>query len=232
MSEQPHVIDRMYDLIQHWDQRSDDRAIFLTCYWMMTRNMQAAVEEEEFHDPVWVNNLLVYFATYYFDALDAFDAGLAAPAVWQLAFEAAAHPHTHPLQNLMLGVNAHINYDLVLVVADLLQAEWPALSPEQRQERYADYCKVNEIIARTIDAVQDEVLERRAPRMNLVDRGLGRLDEQLVVNLITRWRDQVWQHAMDCMSTASTPERERLRLEVEAAALKRGRLMLLEWKLI
>jgi hypothetical protein len=199
---------------------------------MMTTNMQAAIEEEEFHDPVWVNNLLVYFATYYFDALDAFDANRPAPAVWLLAFEAAARPHTHPLQNLMLGVNAHINYDLVLVVADLLQTEWPALSAEQRQERYADYCTVNEIIALTIDAVQDDVLERRSPAMSLVDRSLGRLDEQMVVNLITRWRDQVWQHAMDWVLTASDVEREKLRLAVETSALQRGQLMLLEWKLI
>ena len=43
-----------------------------------------------------------------------------APEVWQLAHSAAIDPHITALQKLLLGVNAHINYDLVLTVASQL----------------------------------------------------------------------------------------------------------------
>jgi hypothetical protein len=64
---------------------------------------------------------------------------------------------------LLLGVNAHINYDLVLTLVDLLEPEWKQLSAEQCQQRHSDYCHVNEIISLTIDIVQDDVLERSIP---------------------------------------------------------------------
>lgn len=230
MSEHRRVLACMDDLISQWEQAADRRSIFLTCYSMMTRNMLAAVEAGDFHDPAWVLRLLVHFAGYYFAALEACETGgPASPAVWVLAFDAARQPRTQAIQNLILGVNAHINYDLVLALADLLEPEWQALSPEQRRQRYDDHCHVNTIIAQTVDAVQDNVLERHAPAMDLIDRAFGRLDEWLISSLITRWRDQVWELAVQYVETASHEARERMRLEVEAASLQRGRLILMDW---
>jgi len=42
------------------------------------------------------------------------------------------------VQNLILGVNAHINYDLVLATADMLEPEWSQLDEERRQARHDD----------------------------------------------------------------------------------------------
>jgi len=60
------------------------------------------------------------------------------------------------LQNLLLGVNAHVNYDLTFAVVDLLAPEWAGLSEAERRARYEDFCQVNRIIAETVDEVHEK----------------------------------------------------------------------------
>ena len=147
----------------------------------MTRNMLDAVDAGEFADAAWVSRLLHHFAGYYFGALDAYEAGEeGTPEVWRCAHDAARRSNTPAISLLLLGVNAHINYDLVLAVADLLEPEWPCLSNAKRRARYEDYCRVNDIIGRTIDRVQDGILEKREPIMALIDTLFGPMDEWLV----------------------------------------------------
>ena len=124
---------------------------------------------------------------------------------------------------MLLGVNAHINYDLVFTLVDMLEPEWQGLSPEQRTHRYNDHCRVNNIIGRTIDAVQDQVLEPGMPLMDLVDKLLGPVDEFLISHLISNWREDVWQNAAELLGTGS--ERNKLEGQIEAHALRVGRVI-------
>lgn len=76
----------------------------------MTRNMLAAIKSGEFNDSVWVSILLHRFADYYFDALSAYEQESEhTPAVWLRVHNAALSEDTLILQNLLLGINAHIN---------------------------------------------------------------------------------------------------------------------------
>ncbi|MEZ4685403.1 MAG: DUF5995 family protein [Bacteroidia bacterium] len=170
----------MQQHINSWEQSRDKRHIFLSCYRMMTANMLEAVQKGEFQDREWVDKLLHRFADYYFDALACFDCGDDVPAVWQQVHAKTREEKLHILQYLFLGINAHINYDLVLTLRDMLQPEWHGLSETERNLRYADHCKVNEVIAATIDQVQDEIIEPRNAFMAFIDRAFGRLDEYLL----------------------------------------------------
>ncbi|MCB9444430.1 MAG: hypothetical protein H6669_09355 [Ardenticatenaceae bacterium] len=225
------VTERMGQQIQQWETAVDHRAIFLTCYKQMTENMLIGLDEGAFQDAVWVGELLNHFADYYFVALAAYDtASSSTPVIWRQVHDMARHPETHVLQNLFLGVNAHINYDLVLTLVDLLQDGWAQLSPPQRELRYHDYCVVNDIIGRTIDTVQDEVVERWSPAMDVVDKTMGRLDEWLVLRLISNWREHVWQQAVRMMELPD--EQTTLRQQVEMETRQRADAVLLKngWK--
>jgi hypothetical protein len=217
----------MQALVQQWESAADRRAAFLSCYLLMTRNMLAAIDKGEFGDALWVSRLLHRFADYYFDALAAYDQDSpATPPVWRQAHNATLQPGTQVLQHLMLGVNAHINYDLVLTLVDLLEPEWTQLSPEERARRHADHCHVNDVIGRTIDAVQDSIIERFMPVMDIVDKLLGPIDELVVAQLLTRWREDVWKHALQLLEAPEPGEREHLRQELEATALQRAETIL------
>jgi hypothetical protein len=233
MPDQQPVIERMQTLAQQWKAASDRRAIFLDCYLVMTRNMLAALDAGEFHDPVWVQALLERFAGYYFEALDDYEqASPATPAVWRVAHAAACEPKTFILQNLMLGINAHINYDLVFALVDLLDREWSQLSRQEREQRYADHCHVNHVIGESIDAVQANVIEPLDPELRVVDEMLGPVDEWLTSHLIARWREEVWEKAVALLETSEQPAREQLRRQVEAATLKRADVILLKDNLL
>jgi hypothetical protein len=228
MTNHQQVTDRMQSLIQQMENASDRRAIFLRCYLLMTQNMLKAIEVGEFTDPSWVSTLLDRFADYYFDALNAYELNSpATPAVWRLTHRAAGRSETLVLQNLLLGINAHINYDLVLTLVEMLEPEWRKLALQQREERYADHCHVNHIIGQTIDTVQDEVVEDYSPLLDVVDKMMGRIDEWLISRLITDWRDEVWDEAIHMLETADPDERQRLRQQIEEAALKRADTILL-----
>ena len=123
MSEQEATLARMTTLTDQWEAAHDRRAIFLGCYRLMTRNMLDAIEAGRFHDGEWVSRLLGRFANYYFAALERFEQdGANTPPVWKLAFDATRDEDVTTLQHLLLGVNAHINFDLVFSLYDLL---WP-----------------------------------------------------------------------------------------------------------
>jgi len=228
MAENEQVIQHMQSLVDGWQAAADRRASFLTCYQMMTSNMLRAIEAGEFNDPEWVYSLLHHFAGYYFNALQAYESDSPdTPAIWRQAFEATRQHDTRILQNLLLGMNAHINYDLVFTLVDMLEPEWAQLTSDERQGRYDDHCHVNTVIRRTIDAVQDTIIEPDDPWMDLADRLMGGVDEWIVARMITQWRDEVWQEAQCLLDSPSSEERCRVEQTIEDQALRRAATILL-----
>jgi hypothetical protein len=220
------VILRMQSIVSEWESQSDHRSIFLNCYMLMTGNMLIAIDRKEFSDPRWVDRLLHAFADYYFLALNAYDLNpRSAPPVWQLAHDASLDHSITPLQKLLLGVNAHINYDLVLTLVDLLQPEWSQIQDQHRKIRYTDHCLVNEIIGRTIDTVQDTILEPAMPVMDIIDKVLGPIDEFLISRLIANWRENVWNHATRLIESQDPAEQQQMIMQVEEDALRIGRFI-------
>jgi hypothetical protein len=82
---------------------------------------------------------------------------------------------------------------------------------------------VNAVISRTIDAVQDHVIEPAMPPMALVDTLMGRVDEALVAYLIARWRESVWADAAGLLATDAPEAQAQLLRGVEARALRTAR---------
>ncbi len=220
--------ERMAARLQEWEAISDGRQVFLDCYSRMTRNMLVAIDQSRFEDSAWVAGLLRHFADYYFDALTAFDLdSQGVPEIWVHAHRAALNPRTTAVQNLLLGVNAHINFDLVFALYDVLEPEWPAAGDALRASRYSDHCMVNQIIGETVDEVQDEVIERFAPSLDVVDKIAGPVDEWFVSWMIAKWREEVWHRAIRMLSCDSAADRDAIRHDVASSAMERARLLLI-----
>ena len=221
------LIDRMEGQSREWEQKGDRRCIFLRCYSLMSGNVLAAVRAQRFADSDWVANLMHHFAGYYFEPLARYEAGeTPVPTVWQRAHDAARGEEATAAQHLLAGVNAHINYDLPLAIYDLLEPEWADLSPAGRGERRDDHDLINVIIADTVDRVQDQVVERHDPWMNIIDQVGGYLDEWLVAQMIRIWRDRVWERSLALLAADSPTAREAERAAMERAAMFRMRLIL------
>lgn len=224
MSEQDAALVKMVSLLDGWEVNHDPRLIFLNCYKMMTQNIITAIKTDDFEDVAWVNSLMENFAGYYFNALETYENEQSkSPTAWRIAFAAAQNPQVHVIQNLVLGVNAHINYDLVLALSAILAPEWAQLSAEQRKMRYRDHCHVNEIINHTIDAVQDQVIDRYEPEFRLIDKALGPIDEWMTSLLISEWREEVWRHVTRILDSIDQSDREEILALVEQTSIQRAR---------
>jgi hypothetical protein len=221
------TLDRMDGLLATWTEAHDRRAVFLDCYARMTRAMVRELDDGGFDDRVWVEALLDRFAVYYFDALAAWERGdPATPVPWVVAHDAAVERQASPAQLLLAGVNAHINYDLVLTVVDVLDPECDGDPGPALDRRRRDYGRVNDVIQATADEVQDQVLERYQPWTEAADVAMGRLDEWLAVRLLTSWRSEVWRQAVRLLD--EPPERRAGALERQAERCgRRGRWILL-----
>lgn len=217
------LLQKMIQQADTWEKFGDRRFVFLRCYSMMSTNMIAAIRAGEFEDCEWVATLIKHFADYYFKALTAYERNPAeSPAAWRQAHQAAQHQKLHVLQYLLLGVNAHINYDLPLALYDCLSQEWASLDETQRQSRQKDHETVNVIISKTTDEVQDTVIEPLAPLMAVVDQVLGRMDEWLLSQLITSWRHEVWNVAIRMLEATEEESLEDIRQEQERRVLEKG----------
>src|SRR3954454_23690926 len=104
------LLERMGVLVAELEADRSPGRYFLSTYTRTTRAVGAALEDGRFEDPAWVEDWDIVFADLYLDALRAFRADPAsAPRPWRVAF--TADPSLPPVAHLLLGMNAHINYD-------------------------------------------------------------------------------------------------------------------------
>lgn len=215
------VLARMRSTVAVWHAARDRRAIFLDCYSRMTANMLSALADGAFVDAPRTASLLTRFAGFYFDALAAWEADPnAAPAPWRIAFDAARTPSAWAVQDLLLGVNAHINHDLALTVAEIYAEQWAGMDAGARAVAQVDFSRVNDIIAATIDEVQDQVLEPFDPVLNMFDVAMGPMDEWLISRLVVSWRARVWEHAVYLLEARDSARREATRNQIVSSTVR------------
>jgi hypothetical protein len=182
---------RLAELLAAFEARDDRRAVFLAIYSRMTAAVGRRIRRGEFADSAWVESYLVAFANRYRLAVLHYERGRhsALPDPWQIAFQDAAAGDSLVLQDAMLGVNAHINYDLSLALHEV------GVGPDH-ERRYADHSAIIDIIADLVDKAQVTLAERDADGLATLDDSLGRADEWLTVAAIDQCRDSAWRTAV------------------------------------
>lgn len=104
------LIARMDALLVQLRDKQDPRRFFHATYLRTTRAVGTELAAAGFLDAAWVQRWDVVFAGFYLDALDAHHRDGPVPGPWAVAFGAGGT--LPPLRHVLLGMNAHINYDL------------------------------------------------------------------------------------------------------------------------
>ena len=186
------MIDALGAIVDDARERGDRRGYFATLYRRTTIVVRDGIRAGRFADGPRMDRLDVLFAHRYFDA---YDLGAAAPPPWSYAFARAAEAEPTVLQHLLLGVNAHIAYDLALSACDTCPGE--AL-----HDLKGDFFEINRLLAEMVDGVQAD-LNRASPRLARLDRWGGRFDERLAAAFLARARAAAWRKAVTF--AAATP---------------------------
>ena len=172
---------------------SASRREFLQTYLRTTEAVGTAVRNGTFDDPEWVQRWDAAFAGLYLAALDADLSGSGGvPRPWRLAFDApAALP---PLRHVLLGMNAHVNYDLPQALLMVIPDEEFA-DPLVLARRRRDHERIDDVLARQVRA-EDGELARRSAR-GLLDRVLTPLNRWASRRWLREARQKVWHNAVE-----------------------------------
>jgi hypothetical protein len=199
------LLERMGTLLLPMVETRDERRHFLAVYMRTTANVKEELEQPKlggFVDRDWTERWDVAFAGLYLDAIERWNEDGSAPGPWQVAFEAASSkPRLPPLRHLLLGMNAHINYDLpqsLLAVIDDSEFD----DPELVARRSTDHLHIDEILANRVPE-EDQLLrqsEQPGDRTTL-DRILTPLNHAATRRFLAEARSKVWRNAR-ILSTA------------------------------
>src|SRR5262245_11250346 len=197
------VVNGLAALEGQFTAAGDRRCVFATVYGMMSREMRRRIARGFFLDNAWVTRYLVAFANRYHQALVAAEAGEWAriPRSWRVAFDTARSGSALALQDLLLGINAHVNHDLALGLAEV------GIDPD-RAERHRDHTSVNQILEAITDVVQTRVCDAYAPGLASLDRAAGSLDELAANFSMVVARESAWETAVALANARDQLERD------------------------
>ncbi len=213
------MIARMDARIEQLARAGDRRELFLYAYRVMTHQMRKNLLGQRFMDPRWTVSVTVRFAQLYFDADEAFERGDGTcPLPWEAFFRAAIDRRATILETLLLGMNAHIVYDLPLSLAHIMRTRGELVAAGSAEPSAAllhirrfDHDQVNEILEESIDLIQEAVAARFSRWLALWDMLGGGLDEWLTGRLLRHFRAQVWLHGAALACARDDAEFEAVR---------------------
>ena len=168
---------------------------FPALYSRVTTRIGASIQQGMFVDGPGLDRFATRFASFYVAAVR--DEPSRARC-WQASWDVAADPRLLIVQHLLLGINAHVNYDLPRVVVEIADERGDLLSIRR------DFDAVNDVLADTyVDVVKD--LDRVSRWVNRVARlGGGR-----AFNFSLRVaRARAWQAAVRMYPLSDAGRRE------------------------
>ena len=196
----------------------DHNAIFSVTYLRVTEEYRRTIEEPFFDDTQFVNHEDTVFAHYYFAAFDAWASGNIdqVPPAWRIAFETAQRRAVSATGDLLLGINAHVQRDLPLVLyaAGLVRPDGTSRKP--------DHDRVNVILNRVQDEIISEIARRFDPTVDDVNLPTS-LDDAALFQTLAGWREKAWRNA-ELLAAAPTPEAREIVVDaIEADAASEAR---------
>jgi hypothetical protein len=197
---------------------SHDR-FFLGTYLRTTAAVGKAISGAAFEDPDWVERWDAVFAELYIHAFDAHQDGRLTdvPRPWRLAFDAPAD--LPALRHVLLGINAHVNYDLPqALLAVITDAEFADQKLMARRQR--DHERIDAVLAGRVSA-EDEELQANAGKA-LLDRVLTPLNRLASKRFLRESRQKVWHNTLELQHARAAGDdsyqRRLAELEVLSAA--------------
>jgi hypothetical protein len=186
----PEVVARMQQRLDDLPTELKHRRIFLGTYLRTTQSVGTAIERARFEDPKWVEAWDVKFAELYLDAHDADLAGRSTARPWRLAFDAPAE--LPALRHVLLGINAHVNYDLPQALLAVI-SEDDFTDPVLMDRRRRDHERIDGVLADRVGAEDDQLGGARS----LVDRVLTPLNRLSSQRFLRESRQKVWHNTFE-----------------------------------
>ncbi|RKG72802.1 DUF5995 family protein [Corallococcus terminator] len=222
------ALEGLEKILGRLNERNDSRAIFLDIYAIVTRrvvHLLSAPGAGGFLEPQWLSHLTGRFAEEALIAVRDSLRQLPLPtAAWRFATHYPAAGLTRPFQDALLGVSAHINHDLGMVVYDNIAHQSPPVDTRKMARYRHDYFHVNEILRQCIPECLDLLAERyncTSTRLALRVPFSRPVMEKAVMQMLIVWRQRVWDNVVGMLEAQSPEEIQAI---VERVRTTSGRI--------
>lgn len=186
------VVGRLQARIDELPARMSHRRTFISTYQRTTIAVGKAAKDAYFEDPAWVEMWDVVFADLFLVAHDRDIEGRVSqvPRPWRLAFGAPAEMPA--LRQLLLGINAHVNYDLPQALLAVISDD-EFLDPVLVDRRRRDHERIDAILASRVSAEDQALGDARS----LLDRVLTPLNRLSSKRFLREARQKVWHNVCE-----------------------------------
>jgi hypothetical protein len=180
------VLSELDRIIDTSVQENNFLGIFAYVYRRTTAQIKQAVLDKEFNDNDRMQLLDVTFANLYLTAFRDYKEKKSCSLSWETAFS-AENNRLIIMQHILLGMNAHINFDLGCAAAMVAPGEKLVLMKD-------DFMKVNHILNGLVNEMQDRV-SGISRFMFLLDLFGKNSDEAFINFSMVKAREQAWNLA-------------------------------------
>lgn len=182
------VIEQLEAIVQDSIRTESRLGYFAALYKRVTIAVKEGIAGGMFKCGTLMEELDVVFANRYLDAYETYQAGRKPTESWQVAFEAANSAKPLVLQQLFVGMNAHISLDLGIAAFEVYG--------QQLQKHHDDFDTINKVLSSLVDTVQNE-LGTFWPAITFFDKLMGGHDEVLADFAMDIARDAAWKFATE-----------------------------------
>jgi hypothetical protein len=160
---------------------------FAALYHHVAHAFRANVRKGAFKRPDLIDALDIAFVNRYLQALQLLQTGATPTRPWRVTFDAARFVHPLVVQHLTLGMNAHINFDLGVAVAEVCDAQ---SLPELRD----DFITMNDVLTSLLNEITQD-LGRVWPLFGLVNRYAWQEEDAMLSLGMRDARALAWEFA-------------------------------------
>src|SRR3954454_11352343 len=189
----------------------DHRGVFATTYLELTRTLRDAVGtgRTRFNDKRYLYVEDALFADVYFRTLASWSGGRAVAPAWRIALQTARSGQVNGAQDMLLGINAHVQNDMPFVVAGL------GVTNRSGHSRKPDHDVVNDVLDAAYQRVVDAVRQRYDPFLDFTNPSWTNGDDIAGLELVRGWREGVWRNAERLIAAKSDSERAQVAEQIQ-----------------
>jgi uncharacterized protein DUF5995 len=215
-------VDDTIRIFRRWRARlgCDHRAVFTTTYLLLTQEIKRYLRRPRFFDDrrylIWE---VTQFANFYFRSLANDRARRPVPEAWRIAFDAADSDGANGGQDMLAGINAHVQRDMPYVVAQM------GVRTLSGASRKPDHDRVNQILNTAYETIVRTIGRRYDPLLFTTNASWNPLDNLAGLEAVKGWREGVWRNAERLLTARTPAERALVEASIESNAATWARLI-------
>jgi len=192
----------------------DHRAVWVTSANTVWKQVRTALKSNpnSFEDGAWSMWVTFQSANLWMGMYEAHAKGREVPRAWEIAFDAAATRDVTAGQNLLLGMNGHMQLDVPYALAEQ-GLRWP----DGRTRRH-DWERFHKVFRDAYDSIVEQIGRRFDPFMQTATPSWHPFDNVAALQMIRTWREITWRNAERLLNAKTEAEREQVSRDIETNA--------------